>query len=186
MMILKINMNIFLIVLEPGPGIMFQELTFEFVFNNIGIKGTTKVTAFNFYCSVSQTGICRPVRTITLYLINVGWISKWLSSSQRTHLPVAEFGTFPSPNPFQLISQWQEGVLNFISSSMCHGCEMAGAGAETGKNLEDPGPGWGKRHHSEIYEGKPVGAWLWASSVNVTFRNTYQPTGPSPTTLWIK
>lgn len=120
---------------------MFQGLTFEFVFNNMGIKGTTKVTAFNFYCSVSQTGICRPLRIITLYLINVGWISKWLSSPQRTHLPVAEFGTFPSPHPFLLIIQWQEGVLNFILSSLFHGPEMTGAGEEMGKNVGDPALG---------------------------------------------
>lgn len=156
MMILKINMNVFLIALQLGPGLMFQGLTFEFVFNNIGTKGTTKVTAFNFYCSVSQTGICRPLRIITLYLINVGWISKWLSSPQRTHLPVAEFGTFPSPSPFLLISQWQEGVLDFILSSMFHGREMTRAGAEMGKNLRDPASRWGKRPHSATHEGKAL------------------------------
>lgn len=53
-------------------GIMFQRLTFESVFYNIGIRGTTEMTALNFYCSISQTGICRPLSITILYLINVG------------------------------------------------------------------------------------------------------------------
>ena len=101
MMILNINKNISLMIaLYLGAGIMFQRLTFESVFNNIGIRGTTKMTALNFYCSISQTDVCRPLSITTLYLINVGWISKWLSSPQRMALPVAEFGTLPFPKSF--------------------------------------------------------------------------------------
>lgn len=136
---------------------MFQGLTFELVFNNIGIKRTTNLTTFNFYCSVSQTGICRPLSIITLYLINVGWISKWLSSPQRTHFPVAEFGTFPSPKSFLLISRWQQGVLNFISSFMFHGLEKAGARAEMQKNLGDWAPDWDKDIILQPMKVKPCG-----------------------------
>lgn len=50
-------------------------------------------------------------------------------------LPVAEFGNFPSSNPFLLIGHWQWGVLSFISSSMLHGPEKAEAGMETKKDL---------------------------------------------------
>lgn len=114
-----------------------SKLTFEFVFNNTGIKGTTKVTAFNFYGSFSQTGICRLLRITAVYLINVGWISKWLSSPQRMDLPVAESGNFPSSNSFLLIGHWQWEVLSFISSSMFHGLEKAGAGMEMKKDLGD-------------------------------------------------
>ena len=96
MMILNINKNISLMI----AGIMFQRLTFESVFYNIGIRGTTEMTALNFYCSISQTGICRPLSITILYLINVGWISKWVSSPQRMALPVAEFGNFPFPKSF--------------------------------------------------------------------------------------
>lgn len=75
---------------------MFQSFTFEFVFNDLGIKGTSEVTAFNFYGSVSQTGTCRPLRIPALYLINVGWINKLLSSLQRMDLPGAFLPQIPS------------------------------------------------------------------------------------------
>lgn len=74
---------------------MFQRLTFESVFSNIGIKGTTKVTASNFYCSASQTHIGGPLRITTL--LGKGRMNKQLTkfSSEKR------------------ISQWQNVGLPF-------------------------------------------------------------------------